>query len=340
MEWFRFLWVKHFLSVRFTAIGGYVWWWRNTSVACQVLARGFQKWLKRRVWLWLHRSNQRIKDRHGSSTSGGIILENDRITVPDPSAVFELSVGIVYERLRTRSFDFDSDVIKKKTHVKMGLMRKCAWELCSANSDTLLQCVSYIKHHKYFSYNIYDLWNHSCRAPFVNELDETGVLIPLLYTDCSWFELPIKCSRICFSPSGPKITEPVTVPATKIVSLSTHWCWKPRFRNSNAVCVRTTLKQTVIPFCRRHTLKIHNHTRFCHEYSEQVIIPICVRCSCKQVVIPVLFRIAVIRSSYRLCPAHLATDHPRFLSAVLWSDHRTGLCSTHPTTDHHTGFCR
>jgi hypothetical protein len=95
-------------------------------------------------------------------------MENDHITVADLSAVFELSVGIVYERLRTRSFDFDTDVIKKQTHVKVGLMHKCAWELCLANSDTSLQCVSHIKHHKYFSYNIYDVWNHNYRAPFVN----------------------------------------------------------------------------------------------------------------------------------------------------------------------------
>lgn len=64
--------------------------------------------------LWSHRSSKHIKDGRESSTSGGMILENCHITFPDLSVVFWLSVGIAYECLRTRGFDFDSDVMKKR----------------------------------------------------------------------------------------------------------------------------------------------------------------------------------------------------------------------------------
>jgi hypothetical protein len=42
-----------------------------------------------------------------------MILENQHITAPDLSAGFEFTVGTVYEWLRTRGSDFDSDGIKR-----------------------------------------------------------------------------------------------------------------------------------------------------------------------------------------------------------------------------------
>jgi hypothetical protein len=46
------------------------------------------KMAERTCVIWSHRSSKHIKDGHESSTSGGMVLENDHIIVPDLSAVF------------------------------------------------------------------------------------------------------------------------------------------------------------------------------------------------------------------------------------------------------------